>query len=518
MLKMTENLPSNLLIIILWAVLVVTVDWVRPLFYSNEEMHYASIAWEMWQHHHFILPIQSGEPYSDKGPLLFWLYHLGWGVFGVSNWWVRLVPALFGLMCLLLIRKLVLQLWPGEKSIAAIAPLILLGSFFFAAKIPVARYDIIVTFLILCTLYQLITAIEVSKKYWWLFSLSLALGLLAKGPVVFLFVAPAIITVYWWATPNYSWRSVWVWMTAGTLFGIVLACGWLVPAIIQSGSQYAHALLFDKSMGRIWHGQGFTHAYYLYITAMMLLPWLIWPPFWQALWQFFKDIRANGLDKKLRLLLIIISSAFIILTIVEDKAPRYILPALPVMVIFISYLLIKYPPKINRTDQWLIACCYLVVGIGYATVAMWSPLKIQHKYPWLMDISSVWGYCLAAVGLFWLLWREDNLKRLVTGLTISTIVFWSCYHLGVTKAQAYYGDWRRLGRQLASLELSGHPVAAVGPYQQLEFFGRLPQPVTLLFQEQIPAWSKQHPDGWIVVKDHEISPMQLKLTPAQQYL
>src|ERR1700735_586847 len=43
-----------------------------------------AVAWEMWTHGHWLVPHINGEPYSEKAPLLFWLIHAGWFVFGVS--------------------------------------------------------------------------------------------------------------------------------------------------------------------------------------------------------------------------------------------------------------------------------------------------------------------------------------------------------------------------------------------------------------------------------------------------
>jgi len=56
-----------------------------------DETRYLSVAWEMWQHHTFLVPTLNGEAYSHKPPLLFWLIQLGWWLFGTSDWVARLV-------------------------------------------------------------------------------------------------------------------------------------------------------------------------------------------------------------------------------------------------------------------------------------------------------------------------------------------------------------------------------------------------------------------------------------------
>jgi len=87
----------------------------RPIF-PLDETRYASVTWEMWLGHHFLIPIKNGLAYPDKPPLLFWCFLAGWHLFGVSTWWLRSVPAIFALGTLFLTRRLALPLWPDKKN------------------------------------------------------------------------------------------------------------------------------------------------------------------------------------------------------------------------------------------------------------------------------------------------------------------------------------------------------------------------------------------------------------------
>ncbi len=564
-----SQIQFSILILILWGLLVAVVGWVRPLYYSNEEMHYASIAWEMWQHHHFILPMEGGQPYPEKGPLFFWLMHAGWALFGVSTWWVRLMPALFGLGTLFLLRRLTLQLWPQEPTVANLAPFVLLGTFFFAAKIPVARFDVTTTFFVVLSVYWLIKAVEQNKLYWLFFAIAVTLGLLTKGPVQFLFILPAALTMRWWGQGNDAWGKVYGLLIASLLLSILLVSCWLIPAVLQGGAQYAHDLLLNRSVGRIWQGGGYWRqdwAYYTFTFAMMLLPWWVWLPFWPALLNFIKKSREQGLDKRILLLLIIILSSILFLTFVKQKAPRYILPALPFAVILMTYIIVKYsgvqefPVKgtplyamrdrkgenrdsspsfraigfadaqdtnqeaihreslsgvIKKSSQRLIATNYLIAGLGYVLLVIDDPFKMHHKYLWVRDLSPLWGLILIAIGLFWWLWQEQKLTRVIMGLSVSTLLFWSCYNLSIVKAEAHYQDWRGLARQVAVLQGAGKAIAFTGPYQELEFFGKLSQPPVKISEGEINSWLQKNPGGWVVIRDYSVAPMQLRLISAQ---
>ena len=68
-----------------------------------DETRYISVAWEMHQHHQWLLPTLNGEPYSHKPPLLMWLINLSWFIFGVHDWSARVVIPFISLLNLWLI-------------------------------------------------------------------------------------------------------------------------------------------------------------------------------------------------------------------------------------------------------------------------------------------------------------------------------------------------------------------------------------------------------------------------------
>ena len=80
--------------------------WLRPLL-PVDETRYLAVAWEMWWRGDFLLPWLNGEPYSHKPPLLFWLIHALWALFGVSELAARLLLVFFRL----------LQLWRAARGV-----------------------------------------------------------------------------------------------------------------------------------------------------------------------------------------------------------------------------------------------------------------------------------------------------------------------------------------------------------------------------------------------------------------
>ena len=95
---MSWTLPrQNLVIAACLVLLTGLVSFaVRPLL-PVDETRYISVAGVMWSQGSWWLPTRNFEQYAHKPPLFFWLIHLGWAVFGVNEWWPRLLnPMLAG--------------------------------------------------------------------------------------------------------------------------------------------------------------------------------------------------------------------------------------------------------------------------------------------------------------------------------------------------------------------------------------------------------------------------------------
>ncbi|HSH29228.1 MAG TPA: hypothetical protein VK971_04905, partial [Thiohalobacter sp.] len=85
--------PDAVALPALVAALMAVVLWLRPLL-PVDETRYVAVAWEMWLRGDFLVPHLNGQAYHHKPPLLFWLIQAGWTLFGVSDWWPRLVAPL----------------------------------------------------------------------------------------------------------------------------------------------------------------------------------------------------------------------------------------------------------------------------------------------------------------------------------------------------------------------------------------------------------------------------------------
>ncbi len=119
--------PTPILLLLIPALFAV---WhARPLL-PVDETRYTAVAWEMWRTGEFLVPHLNGETYAHKPPVLFWLMHAGWTVFGVNLWWPRVLGALALCLNAFMIKRLGKRMWPQQPQRGSIAAMLFVASLF----------------------------------------------------------------------------------------------------------------------------------------------------------------------------------------------------------------------------------------------------------------------------------------------------------------------------------------------------------------------------------------------------
>ncbi len=518
--SITARRYDTLIIIALWGILICVNGLIRPLQPSNE-LHHASIAWEMFQHRHFLVPVQSGLPYAEKTPFLYWLIHIGWIAFGVSTWWIRLLPQLFILGSLLVTRALAKLLWPEHRDLALIAPLIVLGDFVWALQNYITWFDMLIIFFIISSLYCLFRAIlHPNKKNWFYWGLVTGLGLLAKGPVIFIFVLPPAFLAYFWGGSRDNWKGIYRSIFFALALIILIFLCWAVPACLTGGGQYTHDLFLKQSVERMTGRHGMDRVWYFYLMGLPLLlaPWFLWFRPWKNLFSYFHQEKTQTDVFNFIFLGAAIVPSFMILSFFGSKSFSYLFPAIPLVALLIGFLLVNRKPTNHSWDNIFFALFYLLLGSLYFIVPHFISIKLKTHYFWIDELSPWWGSVLLALGVFWLWWQEKNLTRLVLAVAISSIIFCTVLQISIFRIVAQHNDWRNLSAKIAALQEENIQVAFPNndhaPEELFEFFGRLKNPIVIP-RSEAQNWIKAHPNGWLVIKDSEVSPAQYDLYPAK---
>ena len=227
-----------------WLVLSVITIWLRPLW-PIDETRYLGVAWEMWQRKDFIVPYLNGEPYSHKPPMLFWLMHLGWALFGVNEWWPRLISPLLALCTVPVVRRIAWRLWPAEVKRANNSVWILFGGLLFAVGLGLTMFDMLLTLLVATAVLGILQAAQGGRRGLVLLAAGIGFGLLAKGPVVLLHVLPVALLAPWWQPALRQRLTAWyAGIGLAVVGGAIVALAWVIPAIGAGGADYREAILW----------------------------------------------------------------------------------------------------------------------------------------------------------------------------------------------------------------------------------------------------------------------------------
>jgi 4-amino-4-deoxy-L-arabinose transferase-like glycosyltransferase len=489
--------------VLLWCVLVFSGLALRPLV-PVDETRVVSVAWEMWQRGDFLVPYLNGEPYSHKPPLLQWIIHLGWLVFGVNDWTPRFVGPLFGLGNLFLTERLARRLWPESVAVSRLASLILLGLAVWSLWTTLTLYDMLVAFFAQLGVLGILRAAQGAFGVGWLMmAAGIGGGVLSKGPVILLLILPAGLLAPWWSAsvPRSGWIGWYAGILVATLLGAAIGLAWAIPAGIAGGEAYAQAIFWSQSVGRI--ADSFAHKrswwWYVDVLPMALFPWILWP----GIWRNVAKLRA---DPKLRFCLLHVIAVLILLSTISAKQIHYLLPSLPIWALIFARVFGDPSLQVGRFGQ--IAFGAVVIGLGLALALL--PLiasvlgfpKSDSTVVAVAEASPLAAIVLiVGLGAFLLLWRPRDSATMVRGVVGTMVGVVLAAHLVYVEAGRSHHDLRSMGARIAQLQARGLPVAHWERYSgDFQFIGRLTAPLEVLHTRlALSEWLAAHPDGYIVI-------------------
>jgi 4-amino-4-deoxy-L-arabinose transferase-like glycosyltransferase len=190
---------------------------------DKTEARYAEIARIMAETNDYITPqIDYGIPFWAKPPLSTWLSALSFDAFGVSEFTARLPYLVFSILLVFLIGK-----YAKRENLPFFLPgfiVLTIPQFFIHAG--VVSTDTSLAFsvaLVMLAFWEAITYPE--NKIWkYLIFVGFGLGLLAKGPIIFILTLPPI---FMWALISKSFKKIF--NTFPILIGILIMAFVAVP-------------------------------------------------------------------------------------------------------------------------------------------------------------------------------------------------------------------------------------------------------------------------------------------------
>ncbi|MCB9978031.1 MAG: glycosyltransferase family 39 protein [Rhodospirillales bacterium] len=447
----------------LWVVFGIASVLLRPPF-PVDETRYLTVAWEMHLSGDWILPTLNFLPYHHKPPMMFWLVNLFWDLFGVSRFVAAMVPVLFAGLGIVLtgyFARMLLCDDPARDRIAAAAMILMAGS------LPLLVYGSLMMFDHMIGVFVLIGLMAVWARYrtpGWryvlLFGLALGLGVLAKGPVMLLYLAFPVLLAPWWGADRkargYGWLRWYAgFLGGGVILGAGIALAWAIPAALRGGEEYRDMILWGQTAGRMV--QSFDHNrpvwWYLPFVPLFFAPWIFWPG-------FIKRARGAGVAVQGapgRFLLCWTIPVLVSFSLISGKQVHYLIPLAPALWIAAGAMIVR------ASDSF--------------------PLRRMQQISAGTVVLMIFGQAVGGLTLF----RQFDL---------------------VPVAEV-------LDRE------GGRPLAWVRNYHgEMGFVASLTEPLEDIEHEDLPSWFEDHPDGIAVMRyrrPEQIAPYTVLYTTPTQY-
>lgn len=496
-----------------WAALV-GVSLLTRSYVPIDETRYVSVAWEMWLRGDFLVPHLNGEIYSQKPPLLFWMFNLGWALFGVNDLWPRLVSPLFGLASLFLTMRIARRLWPDRPHTASAAPLILVCSMLWSIFLSAVMFDMLVVFF---TLLGVLGIVHSWKKGgitgWMILGAAVGLGILSKGPVILVHTLPLALLAPWWAVEHQpgSWARWYSGVALSILIGIVIGLAWAVPAALSGGEQYAQAIFWKQSAGRV--AKSFAHErpfwWYVPLLPALLFPWALWP----ALWRAFCGLRSDPPSSPVRICFAWLVSGLAIFSLISGKQPHYLLPLFPAFALISSYALDRGVVHLSW-DPIFPGIALATLGAGLLALMYFSgdPMLIKG----FARAGPYCGYALITAGILMPVSCALLRMRPILPVSAAALALVLMLDVSLIRVMAAY-DVRGLSAYVGSMQRAGVAVSYVGTYHGMfNFLGRLDDPVESIREEEVAQWARSHPEGLVIADEEHLQPRE-GMVPVYEY-
>jgi 4-amino-4-deoxy-L-arabinose transferase-like glycosyltransferase len=424
------------------------VDETEPLFAEASRQMYETGDW--------ITPVFNGEPRYDKPPLVYWLMAIGFHLWTVNEWTVRLPSALaaiamVGLVFVTLLRfglprpnlipqaetEAGLRLHQRRTTVRWVTALA--GSAIVAMTPQTIAWgrmgvsDMLLTVGIVSALLTFFwgyaTPREPQKTYWYLAAYGcLGLAVLAKGPVGL--VLPGLIVIAF-ALYVGQFRVLLREMRIlpGLLLVGVMTLPWNLLMVLANGQDYIDSFFIYHNVERftsVVNNHAAPWFFYFLVVAVGFLPWSPFLPLAMGRLQFWRWQHWRQQPRETHLGIFALSWFWVIFgffTVAVTKLPSYVLPLMPAAGILVALAwgdrsLMPAQPPLKHWGFWASVGATLLAVVALAGVSFYSPnwLGDDPGMPGLPErvrasgamIRATWIWAIAALAMIILLWRRQS--------------------------------------------------------------------------------------------------------------
>ena len=432
---MLASLPRSVWWLIAAALLVAWFSGiaVRKLQHPDEG-RYAEIAREMAVSGNWVTPRLNGLKYFEKPPFQYWATAAAFNIFGVHEWTARLVPALAGMIAVVIVGMTAARL--DGATTGVYAALVLAASFWHFALAQLLTLDSVLSAWLAANLCAFLLAqrdglTPPARRNWMLVAYAAAAGATLTKGLVAVVIPGATLVLYSLATRDAGpWKRLH--LVPGLALYLLLTVPWFL-LVSRVNPEFAEFFFIHEHFERFLtteHRREGSWYYFVPLFLAGILPWLfIW------LWTVTRSWRnaasnTNGFSWP-KFCLVWAAFVFVFFSFSSSKLPSYILPIFPALALVLGWQLTQLRPQtiamlllpLAVLSSLLFVAVVVTLGIFIPDLAdANTPAEIFHTFaPWV--VAAVGIMAASAIAAFLLLRRGTGAAKTlgIVALALGTV-------------------------------------------------------------------------------------------------
>jgi len=365
MFKHLENNPRLTIVLVVLLMLCANIDTIDVTIMEARNFITAR---EMVTDGNWLLTTLNGEPRYQKPPLPTWLAAISALIFGMKNLLALRFPGIIMIIVTGIYSYVLSNTLLRNSAHSLINALITVTSFYVVGIIIEAPWDIFTHGFMLIAIFHLFHLFEKPKLYWQhtiLAGIFIGVSFMCKGPVSFYVLLLPFLIGYGIVYKYRNFRAK-IFSVFSILILVSIVGGWWY-LYIRFEDPESFLTIASKETGN-WSNYNTRPFYYYWSFFTQSGIWAI-PAFISLLYPYLKSRVSNLKAYKLSLLWTII--AVVLLSLIPEKKPRYLMPVLIPLAInigfYIEYLIRTFKDLDKRKETFPVYFNFgLIAIIGIA--------------------------------------------------------------------------------------------------------------------------------------------------------
>lgn len=371
------------------------------LFHHPDEKYYTDAVLQMMEKEDCFTPYQAdGAPRFKKPIITYWVVMASYKLFGVSRFSSRVFFWLAGALLVAVTYLMALSVSENRKVattaafITAANPLVLMSS---SRSIP----DILLVLFLMVSAWgflKLMLADRIRKRYYWMAYVGAALAFEVKGLPAAAFAGASMLYLLFNPWRKLKWQQLIE--PVSMIVAVLVALSWFAVVYAKHGALFWESFFADQVGERV--SSKILKIFENIIVALgflvaFLVPWIF--ILFSKTKSMVAYLRQSASKEKALFGFVFTWVVFMIIMsgAVSKFYDRYLLPVLPLVSVFIAFVIVNSKTAFRKT----ILKIFLVFGLGIFTINIWYAVFILPD-PVLIAGAIVAGalYALYFAGVF----------------------------------------------------------------------------------------------------------------------